>query len=159
MAFSYNGDLYTMKDGQKPAKVDIKVYSDQDERDVERYALAGGASAIAIAPSQKEVALVLRGDVFVTSADYKTTKRITNTATQERDLSFSSDGRTIYYSAERDGNWGIWRTSLTKKRTSISLMPMISRKSFSPMKERPASSRRCHLTANMSLTSETGQNL
>ena len=115
LAFSYNGDLYTMKDGQKPAKVDIKVYSDQDERDVERYALAGGASAIAIAPSQKEVALVLRGDVFVTSADYKTTKRITNTATQERDLSFSSDGRTIYYSAERDGNWGIWRTSLTKK--------------------------------------------
>ena len=115
LAFSYNGDLYTMKDGQKPAKVDIKVYSDQDERDVEKYALAGGASAIAIAPSQKEVALVLRGDVFVTSADYKTTKRITNTATQERDLSFSSDGRTIYYSAERDGNWGIWRTSLTKK--------------------------------------------
>ena len=115
LAFSYNGDLYTMKEGQKPVKVDISVYSDQDERDIEKLTMAGGASAIAIAPSQKEVALVIRGDVFVTSADYKTTRRITNTATQERDVCFSSDGRTIYYSAERDGNWGIWCSTLANK--------------------------------------------
>ena len=51
----------------------------------------------------------------MTSADYRTTKRITNTASQERDLSFSEDGRTLYYSAERDGHWGIWRTSLSNK--------------------------------------------
>lgn len=70
---------------------------------------------MSVAPSQKEIAIVLRGDVFVTSADYKTTKRITNTATQERNVSFSSDGRTIYYSAERDGHWGIWRSSLVNK--------------------------------------------
>ena len=115
LAYSYNGELYTMKEGQEPKKVEITVFSDQDERDIERLTIAAGATSMSVAPSQKEIAIVLRGDVFVTSADYKTTKRITNTATQERNVSFSSDGRTIYYSAERDGNWGIWRSSLVNK--------------------------------------------
>ncbi|MGM9736812.1 MAG: S41 family peptidase [Candidatus Cryptobacteroides sp.] len=115
VAFSYNGDLYTLKEGSEPEKVDIKVYSDQDERDVETMTLSGGATYMDVSRSQKEIALVIRGDVFVTSADYKTTKRITNTASQERNVSFSEDGRTLYYSAERDGHWGIWRTSLVNK--------------------------------------------
>ena len=115
LAYSYNGELYTMKEGQEPKKVEITVFSDQDERDIERLTIAAGATSMSVAPSQKEIAIVLRGDVFVTSADYKTTKRITNTATQERNVSFSSDGRTIYYSAERDGHWGIWRSSLVNK--------------------------------------------
>ena len=115
LAYSYNGELYTMKEGQAPKKVEITVFSDQDERDIERLTIAAGATSMSVAPSQKEIAIVLRGDVFVTSADYKTTKRITNTATQERNVSFSSDGRTIYYSAERDGHWGIWRSSLVNK--------------------------------------------
>ena len=115
LAYSYNGELYTMKEGQEPKKVEITVFSDQDERDIERLTIAAGATSMSVAPSQKEIAIVLRGDVFVTSAGYKTTKRITNTATQERNVSFSSDGRTIYYSAERDGHWGIWRSSLVNK--------------------------------------------
>lgn len=115
LAWSYNGQLYTMREGCKPSKVDIKVFSDQDERDVERLTLSGGATAVAISPDQKEVALVVRGDVFVTSAEYKTTRRITNTAGQERDVCFSKDGRSLYYAAERDGNWGIWRSSLAGK--------------------------------------------
>ena len=115
LAYSYNGELYTMKEGQEPKKVEITVFSDQDERDIEKLTIAAGATSMSVAPSQKEIAIVLRGDVFVTSADYKTTKRITNTATQERNVSFSSDGRTIYYSAERDGHWGIWRSSLVNK--------------------------------------------
>ncbi len=115
IAFSYNGDLYTLKEGGEPEKVEISIFSDQKEKDIEKYILNGGANAIDISPDGKELALIIRGEVFVTSADYKTTKRITNTATQERNVSFSEDGRTLYYSAERDGNWGIWRTSLVNK--------------------------------------------
>lgn len=115
LAYSYNGDLYTLVPGQKPSKVNISIWSDQDERDIERLVLSGGATAMSISPDQKEIALVVRGDVFVTSVDYKTTRRITNTAVQERDVSFSEDGRTIYYSSERNGNWGIWRSTLANK--------------------------------------------
>lgn len=119
LAYSYNGELYTLKNGGKPEKVNITVYSDQDERDIEKISLRGGASAIAVPKSQKEIALVLRGDIFVTSIEHNTTKRITNTASQERNVSFSEDGRTLYYSAERDGNWGIWKTSLTDKNDKL----------------------------------------
>ena len=115
LAFSYNGDLYTMKEGSEPKLVNITVYSDQEERDVEKWTMSGGVSAMAVSRDQKEIALVIRGDVFVTSTDYRTTKRITNTASQERNVSFSEDGRALYYSAERDGHWGIWRTSLVNK--------------------------------------------
>ena len=115
LAYSYNGELYTIKEGQQPKKVDIRVYSDQDEKDVEKFVISGGATAFAVSPDEKEVAIVVRGDVFVTSSEFRTTKRITNTAEQERDVCFSEDGRTIYYSSERNGHWGIWRSSLANK--------------------------------------------
>ena len=53
--------------------------------------------------------------MFITSVDHKTTRCITNTPEQERNLTFSEDGKTIYYSSERNGNWGIWGTSLKGK--------------------------------------------
>ena len=70
---------------------------------------------MAVSPDGKEIAMIIRGDVFVTSTDYKTTRRITNTPVQERNVDFSADGREIYYSSERNGHWGIWKTSLVRK--------------------------------------------
>ena len=67
---------------------------------------------MAVSPSGKEVAFVLRGDVYVTSVEYKTTKRITNTPAQERNVSFSEDGRTLVYDSERDGLWQLFTTTI-----------------------------------------------
>ena len=115
ISFSYNGELYTVKDGQKPEKVEISIVSDKTERDsIVRY-YSSGTRDIAVSPNGKEVALILRGDVFVTSVEYGTTRRITDTPQQERDLCFSEDGKTLYYSSERDGHWGIYATSLAGK--------------------------------------------
>lgn len=115
LAFSLNGDLYTMKDGALPAKVPITVTRDENEREIQKYNYSSGASSMAVSPDGKEIAMIIRGDVFVTSADYKTTRRITNTPVQERNVDFSADGREIYYSSERNGHWGIWKTSLVRK--------------------------------------------
>ena len=57
----------------------------------------------------------MRGDVYVTSVDYETTKQITNTPQQERDLDFSPDGRSLVYSAERGETWGVYQSSLVRK--------------------------------------------
>ena len=115
IAFSYNGELYTMKEGAEPKKVDIKVYRDESDKDMHKLVFSGGARDIAASPDGKEFALAIRGDIFVTSADYTTTKRITNTPEQERNVSFSKDGRTLYYSAERNGCWSIYKASLKEK--------------------------------------------
>ena len=113
LAYSYNGDLYILKDGAS-RKLDITVARDEDEREMSPLSLRS-ASSMAVSPNGKEIAVVIRGDVFVTSVDYSTTRRITNTAEQERGVCFSKDGRTLYYASERDGCWSIYKSSLTEK--------------------------------------------
>ena len=115
ISFSYDGELYTLRNGEKPEKIDITIITDQTERPIQERTITTGARDMAVSPDGKEIAVILRGDVFITSAEHKTTRRITNTPEQERDLWFSKDGRTIYYASERNGHWGIWETSLTEK--------------------------------------------
>ncbi len=115
LCFSYNGELYTMKGTSEPKKVQISIVTDQIESPVQDRTVSSGARSIAVSPNGKEVAVILRGDVYVTTTDHATTKRITNTPQQERDLWFSKDGKTLYYSSERNGHWGIWATSLVEK--------------------------------------------
>ena len=119
IAFSYNGDLYTMKEGGEPKKVAITLYRDDTDKEMFQLNFSSGANEIEVSPDGKEIAVVLRGEVFVTSVDFKTTRRITNTASQERSISFSKDGRSLYYAAERDGEWGIWCSSLVNKEDKL----------------------------------------
>ena len=115
LLFSFNGDLYTCREGAEPRKVEITVTKDNIERDAILRNVSSGATSIAVSPNGKEVAFVAHGDVYVTSTEYQTTRRITDTPSQERGVSFSDDGRALYYAAERNGHWGIYRTVLTAK--------------------------------------------
>ena len=69
---------------------------DKNDKDIIRQIKSNGATDIAVSPKGKEVAFIMRGDVYVTSIDYKTTKQITNTPQQERDLDFSPDGQPVW---------------------------------------------------------------
>lgn len=118
LCYSYDGELYTLNtntEGAEPQKVNIQIVTDQIEKAVQEKTMTSGASSMSVSPDEKEVAIVLRGDVFVTSADHSTTKRITNTPEQERSVCFAPDGKTLYYAAERNGHWGIWASSLADK--------------------------------------------
>ena len=119
LAYSQNGDLYTLKEGQQPRKLEITVVRDENERDMVKLNFTSGITAMDVSHDGKEIAFVYRGDVFVTATDYSTTRRITNTPEQERGVSFSKDGRELYYAAERNGCWGIWRTVLTEKNDKL----------------------------------------
>ncbi|MGM9763135.1 MAG: S41 family peptidase [Candidatus Cryptobacteroides sp.] len=116
LAFSQNGELYTMKEGTEPQKLNIRLVKDKTYRDLEKTSVSGSPTSLAISNDGKEIAVVCRGDVFVTTVDYATAKRITNTPEQERNVSFSKDGRTLYYSSERNGHWGIYATTLKDKK-------------------------------------------
>ncbi len=112
MAFSWDGDIYTLRDGAEPRRLDITINADQYVSDVVKSFENGNASSMAVSPDGKEVAFVLRGEVYVTDTKYKTTRRITDTPAQERVVSFSPDGRTLVYDSERDGQWQLFTAEI-----------------------------------------------
>ena len=115
LAFSFDGEIYTMQEQGEPKKVSIQIIKDNQEDKLKYMNLTSGIKEMAVSPSGKEIAFIVRGDVFVTSVEYGTTRRITNTPDQERDVSYSPDGRSILYAAERNGHWNLYQTSLIKK--------------------------------------------
>ena len=115
LCYGYNGEIFTLREGSEPQRVDITVNADRNDKELIRQIRSNGATAISVSPSGKEVAFVMHGDVYVTSVDYKTTKQVTNTPEQERTIDFSPDGRSIVYDSERGGMWSIYQTSIKNK--------------------------------------------
>ncbi|MCB9178086.1 MAG: PD40 domain-containing protein [Flavobacteriales bacterium] len=114
MCFSFRGELYTLTDGGEPRKVPVSLHTD-GRYDPERIVSVNGADEYEVSPNGKEVVFVHRGEVFVSSVAEGTTRRITSTPEQERNVSFSPDGRSILYASERNGSWDLFTTSLTRK--------------------------------------------
>ena len=112
LAFSYDGEIYTLNPGAQPHKVNVDIVADKYNSDHVRRYISGGAESMAVSPSGDEVAFTARGDIYVTSVKYKTTKRITDTPAQERVVDFSPDGRTLVYDSERDGMWQLFTAKI-----------------------------------------------
>ncbi|MBR3453448.1 MAG: PD40 domain-containing protein, partial [Muribaculaceae bacterium] len=114
LCYTYDGELYTQAQDGKPTKVKVDLFHD-DSEDVLRTSMTRGATSAVASPDGKQVAFIVRGEVFVTSVEYATTKRITNTPQAERGLSWGSDNRTLYYATERNGNWQLVEASIERK--------------------------------------------
>ena len=119
LCYGYDGGIYTLKEGEQPKKVNIKVVTDQINRDIIRQIRNNGASQIALSSEGKEVAFILRGDVYVTSTEYKTTRQITNTPEQERNVDFAPDGRSLVYASERNGLWQLYQSQIANKEEKL----------------------------------------
>lgn len=115
LCFGYDGEIYTMKEGSSPVKVKINIVTDKLDKDLVKKVVTSGARDIAVSRDGKQIAFLYHGDVYVTSTEYKTTKQITCTPEQERDIDFAPDGRSIIYSSERNGLWQIYKTSIVNK--------------------------------------------
>lgn len=110
LCYGFHGEIYTLEPGGKPVKLPVRVEMDRKENPVKFMSLTSGVTEMDVSPDGKEVVFIIRGEVFVTSVDYATTKRITNTPEQERSVSFSPDGKSIIYASERNGTWNIYMT-------------------------------------------------
>lgn len=114
LCYSYNGDIYTLTKGASPKIVKITMNADIAPAERHRMNITNGATSIAVSQNGKEIAFVVRGDVYVKLTEHNTTRRITNTPEEERDIDISPDGRTLIYSSERNGVWGIYKTSIVR---------------------------------------------
>ncbi len=115
MCFSYNGELYTLKSGAAPVKLSVRIAADGRNAIDKIVPVNGGFTEAKLSPNGKEFAFVFRGEIFVSSTDGSSTKRITNTPWQERSVSFSPDGRSLVYAAEKNSNWNVYTISINRK--------------------------------------------
>lgn len=115
LCFGYDGEIYTMREGAEPQKLAVSIVTDTNDKDLIRQVQSYGATEIAVSPKNKEIAFVMHGDVYVTSLDYRTTKRITDTPEQERNIDFAPDGKSLVYASERNGVWQIYQAKIKNK--------------------------------------------
>lgn len=114
LAFTWDGELYTLAPGaRKPAKVAIDLTADTTPQ-IDKMTVSRGARAGVPSPDGNSIAFVWRGDIFVTSTDYSTTRRITSTPQAEDEPTWGDDSRTLYYSSERDGRINIYKATITR---------------------------------------------
>lgn len=114
LCFGYDGELYTMKEGEQPKKVMVNIRTQAKDNSDSFISIRDGVQEMEVSPNGKEIAFIARGEVFVTSVDGSLTKRITNTPTQERFVTFTPDGKGVVYAGERNGKWDIYKTEKTR---------------------------------------------
>ena len=115
LCYSYDGEIFTLKEGAQPAKVAIQIINDGRAGVEKNVPINGNVTQFELSPNGKEIAFVTRGEVFVTSIEGGQTKRVTNTPQQERMVQWSTDGRSLIYAAERNNSWDIYRASISRK--------------------------------------------
>ena len=113
LCFTWNGEIYTQKAGGKAQKLSISLTRD-DEPAIRDLSFSSGARQAVVSSDGKQIAFVVRGEVFVTTSEYATTRRISETAGAEAEPDFAPDGRTIVYASERNGNWQLFKASIVR---------------------------------------------
>lgn len=143
LCFGYDGDIYIKKESDKtPLKVKIDLRADISDNYLKNVKFTSQATEFALSPNGKEIAFIVRGEVFVTSVDYSLTKRITNTPEQERSVSFSPDGKKLLFAGEINNSWNLYEAELVNKdekyfcmSTLIKISPLLKTKdeTFQPL--------------------------
>ena len=107
LAFTYDGELYTMKPGGQPKKVAVRLGAD-GRNAIENPAGQRRNDRSEALPERQGIRVRVPWRDLCQQLDGKLVKRITNTPWQERSVSFSPDGRTLVFAAEKDNNWNVY---------------------------------------------------
>ena len=113
MVYGFEGEIWRRAAGSSESQR-VPIHISQGSLVAGTFSANANAyvSEIVVSPDDSEVAVVARGEVFVTSTSNGRTRRITSTPEFEHDVSFSPDGRTLLYCSERGGDSDIYEASV-----------------------------------------------
>ncbi|MDR1633079.1 MAG: peptidase S41 [Dysgonamonadaceae bacterium] len=107
LCFGYDGEIYTLKPNGNPQKLSVRITEGEKKNEVEALVNKGVATTT-VSADGKQVASVMRGEIFVSSVNYKYTKRITYSEAQDNMPAFAPDGKSIIYASEKSGAWNLY---------------------------------------------------
>jgi tricorn protease len=134
LSFGYGGELYTLAPGAtEPTRLAVQIPADTRAGRDEHLKLSEGVTEIATSPDGQEIAFVLRGEIFVASSEFGDTRRLTETPSLKRSVSFSPDGRRLVFASEQDGSWNLYEASLPASRRDAPYFFSASRTAIKPL--------------------------
>jgi tricorn protease len=114
--------LYTL-DLTRPGATPVALAITAPDSDADNFVIqdvSRKVSEAALSPDGKVMATIAEGDIFIRHVDEgQPTRRITDTPARERDLAWSPDGVSLYYSADPDGTDSIFRVGVAKTRSEV----------------------------------------
>ena len=107
-----------------------------------RTLFAGSQEILSFEPSPDEqsIALAMGGvqeDLFIANADGSRIRQLTNDEARDRDVTWSSDGKTLFFTSNRDGAYRVWSiradgSALTRVSDDADFRPLGVRNLFRP---------------------------
>ena len=114
----YTFDLATP--GSKPLAFSATATSDEPLARIQRRDISKDVSEHAVSPDGKTLAVVTRGEVYIRGTDEGLpTRRVTSTSGRERDISWSPDGRVLWFSSDQSGSSQIYYATVTLAREDL----------------------------------------
>lgn len=113
LVFRHLFDLYAMspaKDRQ-PKKIELEIESDLEMPSDEMRREFDDADEVAFSDDGLDIAIVAAGDVWVMDSKLREPKQVTATAGYETDITFSPDGRELWFTSTTDGQVDIWKAT------------------------------------------------
>lgn len=129
--------------GQSLREIHIEAGDDSSLKPAELRTFSRDADEIEPSPDGKEIALVVRGEIFVIRTEpEKPTRRVTNGPARDRDVTWSPDGKALFFVSDREGQEDIYRATSAEnpaKALADSLRFKIERVTDNPQIERSPS--------------------
>ena len=109
IAYELGPDIYTVRtDGSEPAKLEITAPSDSKFNSTERMTMTGSADEMEPSPDNEEIALVIRGEIYVMREKGGEANRVTDNPARDYDIVWKPDGTGLVFSSDREGNYDLY---------------------------------------------------
>ena len=128
IAYERGSDVWTLQTAEgEPRRLEILAPSDQKTNPIERKTCSSKATEMEISPDEKEVAFVVRGEIYVTRLkEDESTKamKVTDNPARDYDIVWAPGGDTLVFVSDRAGNrdvYLVYSTDQEQRRLSKSL--------------------------------------
>lgn len=111
VAFERQTHVYVMENGGNPQQLDVTVPADYRFDPTEKMEMNNGLRDYAVSPNGEQIALVLRGELFLMQNDEDKTRttRLTHHSYRDRDVAWLNDSTLVFSSDRNDGQYDLYR--------------------------------------------------